>query len=138
MRVVLDSNVIIAAFATRGLCEAVFEYCLEAHEVFICEEMLKEVSDKLLRKIRAPASVVADVDSYVRSGAEVVRPCHVSSETCRDKRDLVVLGTAEAAQADYLISGDMDLLSLRRFQNTVIVTPRRFWESARKKKKKNR
>lgn len=33
MKLVLDSNVIVAAFATRGLCGSLFEYCLESHEV---------------------------------------------------------------------------------------------------------
>jgi predicted nucleic acid-binding protein len=32
MKVVLDTNVLIAAIATRGLCEALFELCLEKHE----------------------------------------------------------------------------------------------------------
>jgi len=31
MKIVLDANVIVAAFAARGLCEAVFELCLSCH-----------------------------------------------------------------------------------------------------------
>ncbi len=50
MRLVLDSNVIIAVFATRGLCHALFEYCLENHKVIVCEEILAELfEDRVVR-----------------------------------------------------------------------------------------
>ena len=43
MRVVLDANFIVAAFAARGLCEAVFELCLDSHEIFMSKALLAEV-----------------------------------------------------------------------------------------------
>jgi predicted nucleic acid-binding protein len=39
MRIVLDSNVIVAAFAARGLCESVMEVCLSEHEIFFSEDL---------------------------------------------------------------------------------------------------
>ena len=36
MKVVLDANVIVAAFASRGLCEAILELCLSEHEIILC------------------------------------------------------------------------------------------------------
>jgi predicted nucleic acid-binding protein len=41
MKIVFDSNVIIAAFAAKGLCHTLFEYCVEKHDVIVCEEILK-------------------------------------------------------------------------------------------------
>lgn len=58
MRVVLDSNVVIAAAAARGLCEAVFELCLERHHIVACEGILLEVGRKLEQKLRLPVAVV--------------------------------------------------------------------------------
>ena len=50
MRVVVDANVAIAAVAARGLCEAVFELCLERHEMEGTEDAEeKEVSRKARR-----------------------------------------------------------------------------------------
>jgi predicted nucleic acid-binding protein len=40
---VLDTNVLLAAFATRGLCEAVFEACLADHDVVLSEHILREL-----------------------------------------------------------------------------------------------
>jgi len=136
MRVVLDSNVIIAAFATRGLCQALFEYCLENHEVFVCESILREISVKFVRKIGVPKILAAEIGSYIRASVEVVTPDAVPPDICRDKRDLVVLGIAVASNSEYIIAGDKDLLSLIRYETVKIVAPRTFWEIARGRKRK--
>jgi hypothetical protein len=36
---VLDANVVVAAFAVRGLCEPVFELCLDSHEILLSEPL---------------------------------------------------------------------------------------------------
>ena len=56
MRVVLDANVLIAAYAARGLCEAVVELCLANDEVFVSKRLLEDVRSKLVKKIKLPAS----------------------------------------------------------------------------------
>lgn len=127
MRLVLDSNLINAAFAARGLCQALFEYCLENHEIFICREMLDEIDRKLVQKIGVPRKIAAEIKSYLKAGVVLVEPARVEPGRCRDKKDLVVIGTAVAAHADYLITGDKDLLSLRKHDKTKIVNPRSFW-----------
>ena len=52
MRVVLDSNVIVAAFASRGLCESILELCLDSHEVVLSEGLLAETRKNLSKKIK--------------------------------------------------------------------------------------
>ena len=128
MRLVLDSNVIIAAFATRGLCHALFEYCLESHEVIICEEILGEVRAALLGKIKVPEEVVGQIDSYLRSSAELVRPAPLSIGDLKDSSDLPILSAAVSSGAAYLITGDGELVMLRKVDDTEIVSPRAFWE----------
>ena len=49
MRIVLDANVMVAAFAARGLCEALFELCLGSHEILLSEPLWRrfdEISSK--------------------------------------------------------------------------------------------
>ena len=132
MRIVLDSNVIIAAFAARGLCNALFEYCLESHNLVLCEELLGEVIEKLKNKIRLPDSIVQKIDIYLRTHASIVSPEIVDPDVCRDKNDLVFLGSALAGQADYIITGDKDLLTIGIFQGIKILKPRYFWSEMRK------
>jgi putative PIN family toxin of toxin-antitoxin system len=57
--------------------------------------------------------------------AEIVEPSRELEEELRDKTDQPVLGTLLAAQADYLITGDKDLLALA--ERYPIVTPTAFW-----------
>lgn len=54
MRVVLDANVIIAAFAARGLCEAVLELCLSDHDIIVSRHLLDEVRRHVVGKIKLP------------------------------------------------------------------------------------
>ena len=52
MRIVLNSNIIITAFATRGLCHAVFEICLDRHEIILSSFLLKEIESNFVRKLK--------------------------------------------------------------------------------------
>jgi len=54
MRLVLDTNVLISAFAARGLCYALFELCLEKHEIIISLHILNELKVNLEKKIKLP------------------------------------------------------------------------------------
>ena len=128
MKVVLDTNVIIAAFAARGLCADLYELCLADHQVITSTYILDEVSGKLLNKLRLPVSRVADIRRHLEGVATVVVPLSVAAETCRDADDLPVIGTALAARAEVLVTGDDDLLTQGSVENVRIVAPRRFWE----------
>jgi putative PIN family toxin of toxin-antitoxin system len=66
----------------------------------------------------------------LRELAQLVEPAAVPDDACRDSDDLVVLGTAVAAGAEYLVTGDNDLLDLGEFQGVGIVTPRQFHDLA--------
>ena len=134
MRIVLDSNVIMAAFAARGLCNALFEHCLENHDIFLCEDILSEISEKLIKKIRLSKPISDKIINYLRSHAHIVEPEKVSPKACRDKNDLMVLGSALKGKADYIITGDKDLLIINIFQGIKIVNPRSFWNKMKKLK----
>ena len=136
MRVVLDSNVIVAAFATRGICSALFEYCVENHEVVLCKEMLEEIEGALVRNVGVPRAVVRDVLAYLRDHAETVTPSGVDAEVCRDKKDLPVLGAAVGAGCMYIITGDADLLAVGGYRGVQIVSPRAYWEKMKREKHK--
>jgi putative PIN family toxin of toxin-antitoxin system len=127
MKIILDTNVIIAAFASRGLCSAVFELCLDRFEVVLSEEILKEVSINLNRKIKLPLPQCNLVVSYLRENCLLSETDDLNGSLCRDKNDIHVLGLAQRSLAEYIITGDQDLLCLVKYKNTKIVTPRGFW-----------
>jgi len=129
VRVVLDSNVLIAAFATRGLCESLLEVCFSDHELFVSEHLLNEVQRNLTIKIKLPASIIQDIISLLRDRGTLIIPDLVSEDACRDADDLPILGLAQAASADCIVTVDKDLLVLGRFGEIPIYSPRAFADS---------
>lgn len=127
MKIVLDSNVIIAAFAARGLCNALFESCLGNYDIILCEEILSEIANNLKRKIRLPDDVIHQILLLLKSHATLVTPKKVDIKTCRDKKDLMVIGSAIAGKVQYVITGDKALLSVGKFKDIKIVDLRTFW-----------
>jgi len=132
MRVALDSNVVIAAFATRGLCQSLFELCLEHHSILVSVEFLEEIRRNLREKIRLPAPRVGEILSFLKDQAAVISPEPLHGKICRDPDDVKVLSLAVTGKADLIVTGDKDLLVLKVVQGIPIVSPRDFWERLRK------
>ncbi len=129
MRVVLDTNVLLAGFGTRGLCEALLEAVLAGHDLCLCQAILAELANHLPSKFKTPPARANEILCFLRAQADIFEPAHVPADACRDPEDLMVLGTAVAAQADCIVTGDKDLLILGQYQNIPIRTPRAFYDS---------
>jgi uncharacterized protein len=137
VRVVLDSNVLIAAFATRGLCESLVEVCLSDHELILSEHLLSEVQRNLTVKIRLPIGIIQDIISLLRDRGTLMVPDFVGEDACRDADDIPILDLAQAASADCIVTGDKDLLVVGRFGTIPIYSPRTFADSLRQEKAPN-
>ena len=133
MRVILDSNVLIAAVAGRGLCDSLLELCLEEHDLIVSEQLLEEVRRNLVKKIGLPNAVALDLCRLLRNNAILATPVPVPPGACRDPKDLHLLGLAESAHAQFLVTGDQDLVKSRWRGRAKILTPRQFWEQCRRR-----
>jgi putative PIN family toxin of toxin-antitoxin system len=127
MKIVLDANVIIAAFAAKGLCSDIFRFCIESAKVFCSKELLIECEKTLKKKIKLPSDKVEKLIIYLKNQMEILEPEIVDATYCRDKNDLHVLGIAKKSKANFIITGDNDLLVLKKFEKTKIYAPRQFW-----------
>ena len=127
MRIVLDANVVVAAFAARGLCESLFELCLGSHEILLSEPLLDEIRRNLTKKVKLQRQTAVGIERLLRENGSLLEPAAVADDACRDAGDLHILGLARSGKADYLVTGDDDLLVLNRFGRCRIVTPRQFW-----------
>jgi putative PIN family toxin of toxin-antitoxin system len=126
MKIVLDANVIIAAFATRGLCESIMEVCLSDHKILLCDELLEEILKNLRLKIKLSDKIVHNISDLLMEQASMIDPVPLSQDICRDSDDVKILGLAVAANANYIVTGDKDLLVLKEFQGIPILNPRAF------------
>ncbi|MDA0226095.1 MAG: putative toxin-antitoxin system toxin component, PIN family [Proteobacteria bacterium] len=128
MKVFLDTNVLVSAFATRGLCADVFEAVLLEHELLIGRHLLKELDRVLRMKLRLPAARAREIVELVTD--EAMRHIDISEPAMArvDPEDARALGEAQAAQAELFVTGDRALLELSSLGELRIVSPRQFWE----------
>ena len=128
MRVVLDSNILLAAYGTRGLCEALVDVCLESHRLILSEHILTELRRHLIGKFKSSGAHADTIVAFLQEHAKMVEPTDVPTGTFEDPDDLPVIGTAVAGQADCLVTGDRALQALTDYRGIPILSPRAFYD----------
>ena len=132
MRVFFDTNVLVSAFATRGLCAELFELVLLEHELIAGASVLRELAKALRRKIKLPAPRVEEIVEFVAGeAAQTIDEAAPMSALDVDPDDALVLGEALAGRAEVFVTGDAALLRTETVESLQIVSPRRFWEMLR-------
>ena len=131
MIVCFDTNVLVSAVATRGLCADIVNAALAEQQVIIGPTVLAELQQVLRRKLRLPSAVVEEVDAFLRLHATVVAAAADLAIEGLDHNDSAVIAEAVAGNADVLVTGDQDLIQLGAQSRTRILSPRGFWELLR-------
>lgn len=132
MRVCLDTNVLVAAFATRGLCSDILRTVLTEHELVLGEVILEEFRRAMIRKLRLPEDRLAGAEAVFGTIDVVPKPSEPSAIDVRDRDDRWILATAVDGRADVLVTGDGDLLAVAGDAPLPILEPRAFWDLLRK------
>jgi len=132
VRVFLDTNVLVSAFAARGVCADVHRVVLIEHTFVTGEVVIRELTRALRSRVKLPSATVEDIEAFVREYEVVPRPKAPSPLPVRDPADRWVLASAVDARADLLVTGDRDLLEIASDAPINIVNPRAFWELLRK------
>lgn len=127
MRVLLDSNVLIAAFIARGTCSELLEHCARNHVLISSKPLLQELEEKLAGKLGFAHHEAREVVSLLRSKMDLVEPASLDEPICRDPDDDIVLATALAGGCDCIVTGDQDLLVLKKIRQIPILAPADFW-----------
>jgi putative PIN family toxin of toxin-antitoxin system len=135
VRVFLDTNVLVAAFTTRGLCDDVVRVAIADHTLLTGEVNLRELRRVLRQRMKVPSDVVTRVEDLLCAQTVIPMPKDPPDVPVRDPDDLWVLASAIDGDADVLVTGDQDLLAVADIAPLPIVTPREFWEMARRRSK---
>lgn len=126
IRVCLDSNVLVAAFAARGLCSDLLAHVLREQQLVVPDvvrqEALRVLSTKFKLSPEALESVTAVLDRC--EGAAVSD--EPSPIPVRDPDDERVLADAVTAGVQILVTGDKDLLDVAEQSPISILSPRAF------------
>jgi len=131
-KVVLDSVVLVSAVLTKGLAAELIDLCRERTHLYTSEDILEEVRRVLLEKGRI-RSFYKYSDEEVEIFIDRFRRRSVTLEALpdlrvieRDPKDDKIIACAVAAQADYIVSRDLDLLDLREYEGIQIISPEDF------------
>ena len=135
MKVFLDTNVLVSAVATRGLCTDVLREVLARHELMISAHLLKEPGKVLHEKINVPESLISEFIQFVQQGACCSEASAIPDIPLKDENDLLLLSAAMNGKADLFVTGDKELIELQKTGNMEIVSPRLFWEKLKSPQK---
>jgi len=127
LRLVLDTNVVVSVLLFGGRLEFIRKAWKEGQlKLLFSEDTLEE----LVRVLHYPKFgledeeidflIYVEVLPYAEMVNEVVE---VDREICRDRDDIKFLECAVSGKADYIVSGDDDLISVREIEGIKIITP---------------
>ena len=127
MKLVLDTNTVVSGFLWRNAPRLIIDEAVEgritlATSTVLVDELAEVISRaKFARKIAEQGlSVSALLDRYTKLAARVT-PARIRRVVLTDADDDHVLACALAAQADWIVSGDSDLLNLKHYQGMRII-----------------
>jgi putative PIN family toxin of toxin-antitoxin system len=131
VRAFLDTNVLVSAFASRGLCAEVLELVLLDHDLILGRNVLREFERALRVKVKLPAVRSAEIIDFVSSEAIQIVDKAEPAVAPVDAADALVLGEALVGHAESFVTGDAALLRLAAVGALGLVSPRQFWEVLR-------
>ncbi len=127
MKIVLDTNVLVASFIAHGNCNELLEHCIVHHEVVLSEFILGELMDVLTRKFGYTQTEARVAIHLLRTRTRLIVPAPLPIPVCRDSDDDTILATARTGECAAIVTGDKDLTDLQRYEGVRILTPSEFW-----------
>jgi putative PIN family toxin of toxin-antitoxin system len=128
VKAVFDTNVLIAAFLTEGICaKLLIRARRRDFDLILCDGILKEFKRVLKKKFTASPRETSEALVILSEAAQdVLEQTDSITPVCRDSDDDLILACARDAVADYVVTGDEDLLVLKNYKGVSIINPREF------------
>jgi len=128
MKVMLDTNVLASAVATRGLCADVLRAVLAEHELVICPQIISELQRVLKDKFSLPRQIANDFIRWGREDSILCEPGDLPAIQLKDKDDLGILSAALGAGVNVIVTGDKEMQMVGMVAGLKIMSPRQFWQ----------
>jgi len=124
MKLVLDANIYISSFFWGGNPRRIIERIISGKDLlFVSKEILTEVFSVMSRpKFDMKEEHISRFINSIEEIAFDIKLTDSIQNVCRDKDDDKIIECAVLANADYIITGDDDLLTIKEFRGTKIIT----------------
>lgn len=126
MRVILDTNVFIAAALKSGLASDILQMAAYTNLItlVVSKEILSEIAEKLQVKFDWQGDRISLFIEYLLEISSIVDVKIRIDKIVRDPEDNKILECALAGNADLIVSSDQDLIKLKNFRGIGIIHPK--------------
>ncbi len=128
IKAVLDTNILISSLFWKGPSRQIVDLAI-AHKVksLTSAEILEELEAVFYEDFsNIPYERIEEIIRDILSYSQLVVAAKITIKHLRDIKDTKIIACAVKAKADYIVSGDKDLLVLKAYKGIKIVTPREF------------
>jgi putative PIN family toxin of toxin-antitoxin system len=129
LRLVIDTNILISGLMSlNSLPQQVFDYATSQAILLISDEVQSEIENVISRPKLQKYITLEQRNKFLTELSQQVERVTINQKirACRDPKDDKFLELAVCGEANYIITGDADLLDLHPFQNIPIVKAANF------------
>jgi uncharacterized protein len=128
MKILVDTNVLVSGLIAKGACFEILEDLVYSHTPLITPYVLAECQNVLLHKFHLSKPTVKSllhvVERYFKKGENSTKLLNI----CRDPDDNQIFADALINKVDIILSGDKDLLSIEKYEEIRIISPKDYWK----------
>jgi len=128
MKIVLDANIFISSFFWGGNPKIILERIISGiDELFITNEILDEIENVLRRpKFHADNDRINYLINLMEEIAIKITPQKLMKKGSRDRKDNKYIECGKTASVQFIISGDIHLLELNKYENMKILSAKEY------------
>ncbi|BBC26243.1 putative toxin-antitoxin system toxin component, PIN family [Pseudanabaena sp. ABRG5-3] len=129
LRLVIDTNILISGLmSVNSLPQKIFDYATSQAILLISDEVQSEIENVISRPKLQKYITLEQRNKFLTELSQQVERVTINQKirACRDPKDDKFLELAVCGEANYIITGDADLLDLHPFQNIPIVKAANF------------
>ena len=127
MKILFDTNVLVAAFLRGGSSYDVIEQAIHEHEIYYTTFIIAEFRRVFKDKFHYPASIINEFVIFIKKFFIKGITADVIENICRDREDDQVLADGVINGVNVIITGDKDLLDLKTHKRIKIIQPNEYW-----------
>lgn len=128
IKAVLDTNILISSFFWKGPSRHIVDLAITNKIKSVTSpEILEEVEAVLYEDFpQVPYTKIEEIMRDILSYSQLIIPRRFTVKRLRDIKDTKIIACALSAKADYIVTGDKDLLVLKKYESTKILTSKAF------------